>query len=59
MWCRKCSGRVCVDRTFTEGRRLELACLLCGKRTFVNQEENIFGIWLAKRERELRDSYAK
>jgi hypothetical protein len=48
---------VCVDRTFTDGRRIELACLLCGKRTFVPQE-NTFGVWLSKREKELNNSYA-
>jgi hypothetical protein len=57
MWCKKCGGRVCVDRTFTDGRRIELACLLCGKRTFVPQE-NTFGVWLSKREKELNNSYA-
>jgi hypothetical protein len=41
-----------------EGRRLELACLLCGKRTFVNQDDNPFGRWLAKKEKELNNSYA-
>jgi hypothetical protein len=46
-----------VDRTFTDGRRIELACLICGKRTFA-PPENAFGRWLAKREVELNNSLA-
>lgn len=57
MNCKKCGGRVCVDRTFTDGRRVELACLICGKRTFVPRE-NPFGSWLALREVELNNSLA-
>lgn len=54
LWCRKCHGRVFVDRTFTENQKFELTCSRCGKRWFVDKETNAFGRFLVRSERELR-----
>lgn len=32
LFCSKCSGRVLMDRTYTNYGHLELFCLRCGKR---------------------------
>lgn len=47
MFCKKCNGRVFVDRMFTgkskkskdsEGNNIELACIMCGKRWTLSKE---------------------
>lgn len=48
MKCQKCSGRVFVDRVFSQKLHTELFCLLCGKRWMVNKETSAFGKWLEK-----------
>lgn len=50
MKCRKCGGRVCVDRIFSEKKHLELFCMLCGKRWMLDKEKNVFASWLLKAE---------
>jgi len=47
--CKKCKGRVFVDRIYSQNLRIELFCILCGKRWMVKRD-NRFGAWLAKRE---------
>jgi hypothetical protein len=49
---------MCVDRMFNDDGRIEISCLMCGKRVFINQELNIFGRWLGRLEKELVNSYA-
>lgn len=49
MNCKKCKGRVFVDRVYSQNLRVELFCILCGKRWMVKRD-NRFGAWLAKRE---------
>lgn len=49
MNCKKCKGRVFVDRVYSQNLRIELFCILCGKRWTVSRS-NRFGAWLAKRE---------
>jgi hypothetical protein len=50
MWCSKCSGRVFVDRVFSQKLHMELFCVMCGKRWMVNKEMSAFGKWLDKKE---------
>jgi len=57
MTCGKCKGRVFVDRVFSQNIRVELFCVMCGKRWMVRKELNRFGAWLAKKEETLQRSY--
>ena len=58
MWCRKCSGRVFVDRVFSQKLHVELFCIMCGKRWMINKETNRFGRWLEKRDREYAKNFS-
>ena len=49
MKCRKCTGRVFLDRVFSDNKNFETSCILCGDRRFISKETE-FGQWLAKRE---------
>lgn len=40
MNCHKCKGRVFIDNTSSDRMKIELFCILCGKRWFVNLNEN-------------------
>jgi len=64
MFCKKCGGRVMLDRTFAtskkkkgdrredeESAHVELFCMMCGKRWTLNKETSVFAKWLAKNER--------
>lgn len=51
MNCAKCSGRMFVDRTFSENKNYELFCIICGARTFINKNTE-FGRWLHQKEKE-------
>lgn len=55
MSCKKCDGRVFVDRVFSQKLHMELFCIMCGKRWMVNKDTNAFGRWLEQKDRE----YAK
>ena len=55
--CKKCKGRVFVDRVYSLNLRVELFCALCGKRWMIRRE-NRFASWLAKNEEYLQNSYA-
>ena len=50
MHCKKCGGRMFVDRMFNDNLNLELFCLACGIRKDVHKNSNAFGKWLAKQE---------
>lgn len=58
MNCKKCSGRVFVDRAFSEKKHIELFCISCGCRWMLDKEKNRFGAWLMKLEQGLRDAVA-
>lgn len=49
MKCRKCNGRVFLDRIFTENKNFETYCILCGHREFISKDTE-FGKWLTKQE---------
>lgn len=53
MHCKKCNGRVFVDRTFTSHIHIELFCSMCGKRWFVKRLSNGMGRWLSQKEENL------
>jgi len=52
MFCKKCKGRVLVDRSLCEDNHVELYCLGCGKRWSLNQPQNhgSFAVWIQKLE---------
>lgn len=50
MWCSKCTGRVFVDRVFSQKQHMELYCIMCGKRWMINKETSAFGRWLFQKE---------
>jgi hypothetical protein len=53
MTCKRCNGRVFIDRVFSQKLRIELFCGLCGKRWFIRKSGNAFGEWLNKKEHKL------
>lgn len=46
--CGKCTGRVFIDRVYSENSHVELACVLCGRRWMLNKEKGVFAQWLMK-----------
>lgn len=50
MTCKRCNGRVFVDRVFSQKLHIELFCILCGKRWMLNKDTNRLGKWLENRE---------
>lgn len=52
MYCKKCTGRVMVDRVFSEKTHVELVCMLCGKRWMLDKAKNRLAAWLLKVETE-------
>jgi hypothetical protein len=52
MTCKKCQGRVFVDRVFSQKLHIELFCIMCGKRWMVNKDMNVFGRWLEQKDKE-------
>lgn len=54
MLCKKCSGKVMVDRTLGSDIHIELYCLRCGKRWSLRYPEKYggFGKWIMRREKE-------
>jgi len=54
--CKKCTGRVFVDRVYSQNLRVELFCIMCGKRWMVKRD-NRFGAWVARREEMLQHGY--
>lgn len=55
MFCKKCNGRVFIDRVFSQKLHMELFCIMCGKRWMINKETNVLAKWLEKQE----NKYAK
>lgn len=51
MQCKRCNGRVFLDRTFSDNKNFELFCMLCGDRRFVSKNSEL-GQWLEKMESE-------
>lgn len=51
MKCKRCTGRVFLDRVFSDNKSFELYCVICGDRRFVGKDTEL-GKWLEKMERE-------
>lgn len=49
MKCHRCSGKVFLDRVFSDNKNFETYCILCGDRKFVSKDSEL-GQWLAKQE---------
>lgn len=58
MFCKKCSGRVFVDRVFSQKLHVELFCLMCGKRWMINKDRSPLGRWLEQKEFEHLKDYS-
>lgn len=54
--CSKCSGRVFVDRTYSEGGYVELVCINCGHGWSLNKEKSELARWIARLERSRLDA---
>jgi len=50
LWCKKCNGRVLIDRTYSQGAHVELSCLQCGKNWMLNKEKSALARWLVRLE---------
>ncbi len=49
--CKKCNGRVFIDRQYTEINHIELYCIVCGSRFFFHPpSQTLEGRWLLKKE---------
>lgn len=45
--CKKCNGgRIVVDRMFDKDTQIEVNCLMCGKRWFLDAKTNVFAKYL-------------
>lgn len=49
MNCKRCNGRVFLDRVFTDNKNFETSCLICGDREFIPKDSEK-GLWLTKQE---------
>ena len=49
MKCMKCSGKMFLDRTFSDNKNFEVYCMMCGMRKFISKSGK-FGAWLEKQE---------
>jgi hypothetical protein len=49
--CKKCKGRMFVDRLYSSRLHLELYCMSCGVRQFMNPPQSVIGgSWLLEKE---------
>ena len=55
MKCRRCNGRVFLDRVFSDNKNFETSCILCGDRRYIAKETEL-GLWLTKKEQALRNA---
>lgn len=52
MFCRKCNGRVFIDRQFSSIDHMETFCIMCGARKFFHPpSESAEGLWLLEKEK--------
>jgi hypothetical protein len=53
MTCKKCGGRMFLERMFSENKNFETSCLVCGARNFIDKGSKL-GQWLDKKEQAFR-----
>jgi DNA-directed RNA polymerase subunit RPC12/RpoP len=53
--CQKCSGKMFLDRTFSDNENYEIYCMMCGVRKFISKKTG-FGAWLQKVEEQRRNA---
>lgn len=58
MWCKKCNGRVFIDRVFSQKLHIELYCIMCGKRWMINRESSKLGKWLDQKESDYKKDFS-
>ena len=51
--CKRCNGRVFVDRVYSQHLRVEMFCIMCGKRWMIKKDISRFAQWVAKQEETL------
>jgi DNA-directed RNA polymerase subunit RPC12/RpoP len=52
IYCRKCNGRMMVDREYSSDAHMEIFCIRCGSRRFFHPpSESKEGTWLLQREK--------
>lgn len=53
MICKRCGGKVLVDRSLCEDIHVELYCIICGKRWSLRHPKNhgAFALWVQKKEK--------
>lgn len=49
MQCKRCNGRMFIDRVFSENRNYEMFCILCGARLFIHKNSEL-GKWIHRLE---------
>jgi hypothetical protein len=54
--CKKCHGRIFVDRIFSERSHVELFCVICGKRWLLDKYKNALAAYLARAEIEYNNA---
>ena len=58
MTCKRCNGRVFIDRVFSQLTSMELFCLMCGKRWMISKELSALGRWLNQKEKEHQKDFS-
>jgi hypothetical protein len=52
VFCKKCKGRMFVDRQYSTTEHIEIFCMLCGARTFFHPpSESEQGRWILLKEK--------
>lgn len=55
--CGKCTGRIFVDRVYSQHLRIEMFCIMCGRRWMIKKDTSKFAQWIAKQEEHLAKNY--
>ena len=58
MHCKRCGGRVFIDRVFSQKLHMELFCIMCGRRWMISKYMNKFGLWLEAIDNEHAKNYS-
>lgn len=51
LWCKRCKGKVFIDRQYNSIMHIETYCIRCGDRKFYHPpQESVDGRWLLEKE---------